>query len=254
MTRTASESQISAADTADDVTRVAVSTVIFSLRRDSHGLPAPGAAAGATHTGPARGPLGTPGRLAGHRREPGCRGIPHTRRDDRTRAELSRAALRIRRRRPIDDAGRLDRVLGAASPGRRVDRADRPRLEAPENVAWFDAASLPAPRVRPQRHRGLRAVAAAQQGRLQPHRARPAGGRVHPRRAARGVRVDPRPPPRPRQLPPPGRELRNPHPDRSLPHGKPPAGTPLPLQPGRGARRSRPALRPVTEGARSCPP
>ena len=41
-----------------------------------------------------------------------------------------------------------------------------------ENVRWFDADDLPAARLRPQRDRRVRALAAAQQARVQPHRAR----------------------------------------------------------------------------------
>src|SRR5690606_35181044 len=171
------------------------------------------------------------------------RGPPHAGGDHRAGAQLPRAAVRLRRRRPLARPRGLDRLLGAAA--RRRGRRQRRRRTGERGVVRRGIP--PPPRLRPQRDRRLRAVAPAQQGRLQPDRARAAARRVHPRRSARGVRGDPRTSARPGELPPSGRELGDPHPHRPLPHRQPPAGAPVPLQPGCRTRRPRPprhALKP----------
>ena len=63
-------------------TRVAVSTVIFTLRRDADGSSDRRDPARPPHARPARGPVGASRRLARRRREPRRRGRPHARRDD----------------------------------------------------------------------------------------------------------------------------------------------------------------------------
>ena len=232
MTRTSILDAAERPPTADDVTRVAVSTVIFSLRP---------CADGATVVLP----------LVRRTRDPfeGLWALPGGWLD--TAEGLDAAASRTL----AETTGLAPSYLEQLYAFGDVDRSPTRvvsivywALLRPDEITGADRRRErrvvrrgipPPPRVRPQRDRRLRAVAPAQQGRLQPHRARPPRRRVHARRAARGVRVDPRPAPGPRELPPPGGELRHPHPDRALPHGQPPAGPPLPLQPGRRARRSR---------------
>ncbi len=139
MTRTTLSPGIPSVDTApDDVTRVAVSTVIFTLRRDPLDDHAAVVLPLVRRTrDPHEGLWALPGGWLDTTREPRRRGIPHARRDDRHRTELPRAAVRVRRRRPLPRPRRVDRLLGA-----RPTRRD-PRPIDVENVSWFDAAQLP---------------------------------------------------------------------------------------------------------------
>ena len=139
MTRTASEVPTPGSPTGCRCrSRVAVSTVIFTLRR----LPGSDAVRVVLPLvrrtrDPHEGQWALPGGWLDAAEGPRRRGIPHPRRDDGPRAELSRAAVRVRRRRPLPHARRLDRVLGAAA------RPTRSPTRSVENVAWFDAATLP---------------------------------------------------------------------------------------------------------------
>ena len=163
------------------------------------------APAGPPHARPVPGHVGASRRMARRRRGAGCRGIPHPRRDDRASPRATSSSSTPSATSTAPPPGSSPSCTGRccgptrspAPPARRERRVVRRGIPPP-------------PRLRPQRDRRLRALAAAQQGGLQPHRARPARRRVHPRRAARGVRVDPRPAPGPRELPPPGGELRAP--------------------------------------------
>ena len=69
-------------------------------------------------------------------------------------------------------------------------------------------------RVRPQRHRRLRPLAPAHQGRVQPNRSRLPRRDLHSHRAARGARSRAAEAPRPRQLPSPSGSARSCRPRR----------------------------------------
>jgi len=143
MTRTASESQISAADTADDVTRVAVSTVIFSLRRDSHGLPALVLPLVRRTRDPYEGRWALPG---------GWLDIDESLDAAASRTLAETTGLAPSYLEQLYAFGAVDRSTTRVvsivywALLRPDDASTEPidlGVEAPENVAWFDAASLP---------------------------------------------------------------------------------------------------------------
>ena len=143
MTRTATEPQLPAADTADDIARVAVSTVIFSLRRDAQGLPTLVLPLVRRTREPYEGLWALPGGWLG-----GAESLDAA--AARTLVETTGLAPSFLEQ--LYAFGAVDR-----SPSRvvsivywallRTDAAttelvDRTK-DAPDNVAWFDAASLP---------------------------------------------------------------------------------------------------------------
>ncbi len=186
--------------------------------------------------------LWSPRWLARRHREPGLRGIAHAPRDDGSRAELPRAAVRVRRCRPCPDPGRVDRLLGAVAA-----RRGRRREHREHRVVRRDR-SAPT-RVRPQPHRRIRPLATAQQGRLQPL-SRTACSPTSSRspscerctsRSSVAVSIRPT---SAVQAETSGSLI----PTEGFPHGQPPPGSALPLQPGHGARRSRAlASQPIQE-------